>query len=123
MPPLPPREPRPRPLLRGLWGAVLGNASACPRCGTLGLAGQLSCEACGASLLAAAGAAARAWDARAYTPPHLADKILTTRAALEGERKQVTVRFADVVDSMRLGRSQHKGPCSAASSAAARLLG
>src|SRR5262245_25333492 len=32
----------------------------------------------------------------AYTPRHLADKILTSRAALEGERKQVTVLFADV---------------------------
>jgi class 3 adenylate cyclase/tetratricopeptide (TPR) repeat protein len=33
----------------------------------------------------------------AYTPKHLADKILITRSALEGERKQVTVLFADVV--------------------------
>src|SRR5215510_1376551 len=31
-----------------------------------------------------------------YTPRHLADKILTSRSALEGERKQVTVLFADV---------------------------
>src|SRR5262245_1467807 len=29
----------------------------------------------------------------AYTPPYLAEKILTSRAALEGERKQVTVLF------------------------------
>jgi class 3 adenylate cyclase/tetratricopeptide (TPR) repeat protein len=33
---------------------------------------------------------------RAYTPPHLVEKILTSRTALEGERKQVTVLFADV---------------------------
>ena len=33
---------------------------------------------------------------RAYTPPHLIEKILTSRSALEGERKQVTVLFADV---------------------------
>jgi hypothetical protein len=33
----------------------------------------------------------------AYTPKHLAEKILTSRSALEGERKQVTVLFADVV--------------------------
>jgi len=39
---------------------------------------------------------------RAYTPHHLAEKILTTRAALEGERKQVTVLFADVKGSMEL---------------------
>jgi class 3 adenylate cyclase len=34
-----------------------------------------------------------------YTPPHLAEKILTSRSALEGERKQVTVLFADIKDS------------------------
>jgi len=38
----------------------------------------------------------------AYTPSHLADKILTSRAALEGERKQVTVLFCDIVDSTAL---------------------
>src|SRR5262245_26016352 len=32
----------------------------------------------------------------AYTPPYLVEKILTSRSALEGERKQVTVLFADV---------------------------
>jgi len=31
-----------------------------------------------------------------YTPKFLADKILTTRSAMEGERKRVTVLFADV---------------------------
>jgi class 3 adenylate cyclase/tetratricopeptide (TPR) repeat protein len=38
----------------------------------------------------------------AYTPPHLAEKIRTGRAALEGERKQVTVLFADLKGSMEL---------------------
>src|SRR5207245_9406370 len=38
----------------------------------------------------------------AYTPKHLAEKILNSRAALEGERKQVTVLFADVKGSMDL---------------------
>ncbi len=38
----------------------------------------------------------------AYTPPHLAEKILTSKAALEGERKQVTVLFADLKGSMEL---------------------
>ena len=33
---------------------------------------------------------------QSYTPKHLADKILTTRSAIEGERKIVTVMFADV---------------------------
>jgi class 3 adenylate cyclase/tetratricopeptide (TPR) repeat protein len=41
---------------------------------------------------------------RAYTPPHLTDKILTSRQALEGERKQVTVLFADLKDSTELIR-------------------
>ena len=38
----------------------------------------------------------------AYTPPYLAEKILTSRTALEGERKQVTVLFADLKGSMEL---------------------
>jgi hypothetical protein len=37
-----------------------------------------------------------------YTPKHLAEKILTSRSALEGERKQVTILFADVKGSMDL---------------------
>ncbi len=41
-------------------------------------------------------------DPRSYTPKHLAEKILTLRSALEGERKQVTVLFADVKGSMDL---------------------
>ena len=38
----------------------------------------------------------------AYTPPYLAEKILTSSSALEGERKQVTVLFADLKGSMEL---------------------
>ena len=37
-----------------------------------------------------------------YTPLHLVDKILTSRSALEGERKQVTVLFADLKGSTEL---------------------
>src|SRR6266511_3046541 len=39
---------------------------------------------------------------RSYIPTHLAEKILTSRSALEGERKQVTVLFADLKGSMEL---------------------
>jgi predicted ATPase/class 3 adenylate cyclase len=39
-----------------------------------------------------------------YTPPYLAEKIFTSRSALEGERKQVTVLFADLKDSTELIR-------------------
>ena len=38
----------------------------------------------------------------AYTPKHLAERVLTSRSALEGERKQVTVLFADLKGSMEL---------------------
>ena len=37
-----------------------------------------------------------------YTPKHLVEKILTSKSALEGERKQVTVLFADLKGSMEL---------------------
>ena len=45
---------------------------------------------------------------RDYTPKHLADKILRSKSALEGERKQVTVLFADVKSSTQL--AQQAGP-------------
>ncbi|MBI2204109.1 MAG: AAA family ATPase [Candidatus Rokubacteria bacterium] len=45
---------------------------------------------------------------RTYTPRHLAEKILTSRSAIEGERKQVTVLFCDVVESTRL--AEHLDP-------------
>jgi Adenylate and Guanylate cyclase catalytic domain len=44
----------------------------------------------------------QAREPRAYTPSHLAEKILHSRTALEGERKQVTVLFADLKGSMEL---------------------
>jgi class 3 adenylate cyclase len=40
-----------------------------------------------------------------YTPPYLAEKILTSKSALEGERKQVTVLFADLKGSTELIRA------------------
>jgi len=39
---------------------------------------------------------------QSYTPRHLAEKILTSKSALEGERKQVTVLFVDLKGSMEL---------------------
>ena len=59
-------------------------------------------DASPAPLLAAAPAQDRV--PLAYTPPHLTDKILAARPALEGERKQVTVLFADLKDSTELIR-------------------
>jgi class 3 adenylate cyclase len=53
-----------------------------------------------AAALAPAGGQARG--PLSYTPKHLAEKILTTRSALEGERKQVTVLFCDLANSTAL---------------------
>ena len=61
------------------------------------------CPECGASTVAPAPAAqATARRVADYTPKHLADKILQSKSALEGERKQVTVLFADIQGSMQL---------------------
>jgi len=67
---------------------------------------QHLCEACGASLSAAGSDPPRIMDARAYTPHHLVEHVLTTRAALEGERKHVTLLFADIADSMSLAEGR-----------------
>jgi class 3 adenylate cyclase len=69
----------------------------CALCGRSHRAEARFCDQCGNPL---AGESARA--PRAYTPPHLADRILTSRWALEGERKQVTVLFADLENSTAL---------------------
>src|SRR5437773_5403212 len=71
----------------------------CARCGSeLPLSARF-CHDCG---LPAADTAPATPEPRVYTPKHLAEKILTSRVALEGERKQVTVLFADVKGSMEL---------------------
>ena len=56
----------------------------------------------GTAASAAAPAGTPAPEPLAYTPPYLAEKILTSKGALEGERKQVTVLFADLKGSMEL---------------------
>jgi double zinc ribbon protein len=80
----------------------------CPRCGKPNPAGSRFCNNCGGSLQAA-GIAELVADPRSYTPKHLAEKILTSRSALEGERKQVTVLFADVKGSMNLAEQVDPG--------------
>src|SRR5438046_2236156 len=67
----------------------------CPSCGTTLRAGGRFCDGYGQPVSGST-TASPVRDLRAYTPRHLAEKILTTRAALEGERKQVTVLFVDV---------------------------
>jgi class 3 adenylate cyclase len=79
-----------------------GLKVSCPACGARAEPREQFCGECGKSL-AGLSTPAAAPDPRSYTPKHLADKILTTRSALEGERKQVTVLFADLKGSMDLG--------------------
>ena len=59
------------------------------------------CPQCGHSLKRAA-ADPSSDSLKSHTPQHLVDKIFTSKAALEGERKQVTVLFADIKSSMEL---------------------
>ena len=81
----------------GECGARL--ATVCPSCGARNAPTQKFCGECGARLIQGPDAAsAPAPDT--YTPKHLAERILTSKAALEGERKQVTVLFADLKGSM-----------------------
>jgi len=81
------REPA-RARLRGLWRrAARHRARFCLQCG---------------QAVATFTAAERSAAPETYIPRHLAEKILTSKAALEGERKQVTVLFADLKGSMEL---------------------
>src|SRR6266498_4172601 len=75
--------------------------SACPACGASNPPGNKFCGQCGAALVQAP-SATKFTSPETYTPKHLAEKILTSKAALGGERKQVTVLFADMKGSMEL---------------------
>src|SRR5712664_1512845 len=96
-------------------------ALLCPACRTSNPAGNKFCRECGAPL--AGGRSSAPVDApretttalqakyatpQAYTPKHLAEKILTSKDALEGERKGVTVMFSDV--SGFTAMSEHLDP-------------
>ena len=97
-------------------GAAL--ATLCAACGASTEPGEQFCGGCGTSLVSSNQSAAGsprpsqttnrpttnnlARSPHSYTPKHLADKILQSKSALEGERKQVTVLFADVKGSMEL---------------------
>ncbi|HEY3569664.1 MAG TPA: adenylate/guanylate cyclase domain-containing protein [Thermoanaerobaculia bacterium] len=89
-------------------------APVCSQCGAELPPGFKFCGSCGAPLAAAPAppasasapsepAPARAAPAaQSYTPPHLAESVLQSRSAFEGERKQVTVLFCDLVGSTAL---------------------
>jgi class 3 adenylate cyclase/tetratricopeptide (TPR) repeat protein len=78
-----------------------GLAKSCGQCGTELPGAAVYCFACGQPV-GTSTSAPRFAAPESYTPKHLAEKILTSRAALEGERKQVTVLFADLKGSMEL---------------------
>jgi class 3 adenylate cyclase/tetratricopeptide (TPR) repeat protein len=86
-------------------------ALQCAACGTELGPGARFCSECGTPVaaptaalpaVAAPPAASRFTSPESYTPQHLAERIISSRGALEGERKQVTVLFADLKGSMEL---------------------
>jgi class 3 adenylate cyclase len=77
----------------------------CPQCGVANLPQAKFCGQCATSLAGQTPTphpSAAPEPPLSYTPGHMAEKILTSKAALEGERKQVTVLFADLKGSMEL---------------------
>ena len=94
------REPRRASVLRQVCGAP---GRGVPILRVLERAGRGLLRGCAAPLTVASRPdEARFASPQSYTPQHLAEKILTSRSALEGERKQVTVLFADLKGSMEL---------------------
>jgi class 3 adenylate cyclase/tetratricopeptide (TPR) repeat protein len=75
-------------------------ARTCANCGAPLAPTAKFCSECAHP--AGQAAAVRFAAPEAYTPKHLAERILTSKAALEGERKQVSVLFADLKGSMEL---------------------
>ena len=81
----------------------LSFALKCPSCGFLNEGSEKFCGGCGAATTGSAPPPqSKFGPPESYTPKHLAEKILISKAALAGERKQVTVLFADLKGSMEL---------------------
>jgi len=80
----------------------LSVALTCLSCGFLNEGSEKFCGGCGAPMTPGAATVRPSPSPQSYTPKHLAERILTSKAALEGERKQVTVLFADLKGSMEL---------------------
>jgi class 3 adenylate cyclase/tetratricopeptide (TPR) repeat protein len=77
-------------------------AVSCPSCGAELGEGVRFCGQCGQPVDVKRSSQPRFASPEAYTPRHLVEKILTSRSVMEGERKQVTVLFADLKGSMEL---------------------
>ena len=79
----------------------------CTKCGSdLPPAAKFCMECAHPVAATAAPASAPGTAPHSYTPPHLAERILAARPTLKGERKQVTILFADVVGSTELIRDR-----------------
>src|ERR1700752_3446146 len=80
--------------------------AACPNCGESNRQAAKFCKNCGQAIAqtitTAPSTAAGIPSPDTYVPRHLAEKILASRHNLEGERKQVTVLFADIKGSTKL---------------------
>jgi len=76
-------------------------ARNCANCGTQLSATAKFCPECAHPVVSGT-ATPRFASPQTYTPKHIAEKILTSKSTLEGERKQVTVLFADMKGSMEL---------------------
>src|SRR5262252_3359252 len=76
--------------------------SSCSSCGNELPPGSRFCNKCGTPVALESPGQSRFSSPESYTPLHLAQKILTSKAALEGERKHVTVLFADLKGSTEL---------------------
>src|SRR5262249_32278635 len=72
---------------------------SCAHCGTPLSPTAKFCPECARPMGAGEATPSRFISPDAYTPKHLAEKILRSKGALEGERKQVTVLFCDLVNS------------------------
>jgi class 3 adenylate cyclase/tetratricopeptide (TPR) repeat protein len=94
----------------GSCGASTHATIECPECGASNPGGQRFCNACGAqvdrSSNGAAAPQAGPADRRSRVPEHLALRIRAGRGVAVGERKHVTVMFADVMGSMDLAEQQ-----------------
>src|SRR5262249_10045038 len=78
-------------------------ASTCPSCWFLNESAEKFCGGCGTPLTPLNPRTQTKFSSpQMYTPQHLAEKILTSKSALEGERKQITVLFADLKGSTEL---------------------
>ena len=98
-----------RPGARFCNGCGAALAATCASCGQGNPPGSRFCDSCGQTLTAQISTVEPTpvpASPQSYTPRHLAQKILAGREALQGERKQITVLFADVVGSTELIRDR-----------------